>query len=275
MAWQDRAYNKDGSGGEVPPVVFSLPKLTVLTWAIMAACAAVFVLQRVFPPVTEWGVLTFADHLAFRQPWRWITYQYLHANVLHIGMNMLGVFFFVPPLERIWGWRKTLAFYTVGGVVAGVTYGLMCAAIGHGMAAGFLLGASGSIFAALGAVALLMPETQLILLIFPVPIRAAAALFGIFFFLTAVVEGNLSDAAHLGGLAFGFCAPWLGGPLWRRQMRAVERRAALRTSRHLDLEQRRIDQILAKVSASGMHSLNWTEKRALRKATERQRQARY
>lgn len=36
-------------------------------------------------------------------------------------------------------------------------------------------------------------------------------------------------------------------------------------------EQMKIDQILAKVSAHGMHSLTWLEKRALRKATERQR----
>jgi stage IV sporulation protein FB len=37
-------------------------------------------------------------------------------------------------------------------------------------------------------------------------------------------------------------------------------------------EQSRIDDILAKVSAHGMHSLSWIEKRTLRKATERQRQ---
>jgi stage IV sporulation protein FB len=36
-------------------------------------------------------------------------------------------------------------------------------------------------------------------------------------------------------------------------------------------EQVKIDQILAKVSAQGMHSLTWLEKRALRQATERQR----
>jgi Zn-dependent protease len=38
------------------------------------------------------------------------------------------------------------------------------------------------------------------------------------------------------------------------------------------VEQARIDQILAKVSAHGMHSLTWMEKRTLHKATERQRQ---
>lgn len=37
-------------------------------------------------------------------------------------------------------------------------------------------------------------------------------------------------------------------------------------------EQERIDEILAKVSARGMNSLTWLERRALKKATERQRQ---
>jgi hypothetical protein len=40
-----------------------------------------------------------------------------------------------------------------------------------------------------------------------------------------------------------------------------------------ETEQAKIDAILAKVSAQGMNSLNWFEKRALRKATERQRMA--
>ena len=37
-------------------------------------------------------------------------------------------------------------------------------------------------------------------------------------------------------------------------------------------ERERIDRILAKVSAHGMHSLTWFERRALKKATEHQRQ---
>ena len=37
-------------------------------------------------------------------------------------------------------------------------------------------------------------------------------------------------------------------------------------------EQGKIDVILAKVSAQGMQSLTWTERRTLKRATERQRQ---
>lgn len=52
-----------------------------------------------------------------------------------------------------------------------------------------------------------------------------------------------------------------------RLFKKVRRREALERA-----EQERIDAILAKVSAQGMNSLTWFEKRALRKATEHQRQ---
>lgn len=57
------------------------------------------------------------------------------------------------------------------------------------------------------------------------------------------------------------------GRLSRWSAERVKRRAQEEAA-----EQVKIDQILAKVSAHGMHSLTWLEKRALHKATERQRQ---
>jgi Zn-dependent protease len=55
----------------------------------------------------------------------------------------------------------------------------------------------------------------------------------------------------------------------------LSRRAIRRTRRLLEKEQaerERLDMILAKVSAQGMRSLNWIERRTLRKTTERRRQ---
>lgn len=54
--------------------------------------------------------------------------------------------------------------------------------------------------------------------------------------------------------------------LSRRAVRRLRRQAQAE-----EQEQAQIDAILAKVSAHGMHSLTWRERRALRKATERQR----
>jgi hypothetical protein len=56
----------------------------------------------------------------------------------------------------------------------------------------------------------------------------------------------------------------------RRSRRAAKRAVNLVNAERQ--EQQRIDRILAKVSAQGMHSLTWHERRALKKATEHQRQ---
>jgi Zn-dependent protease len=60
----------------------------------------------------------------------------------------------------------------------------------------------------------------------------------------------------------------------RRQTRASRWSAARAKKRAAEeqAEQVKIDAILAKVSAHGMHTLTWLEKRTLKKATERQRQ---
>jgi stage IV sporulation protein FB len=55
--------------------------------------------------------------------------------------------------------------------------------------------------------------------------------------------------------------------LSKRSIKKAQKRAAAEQA-----EQAKIDAILDKVSAHGMHSLTWWEKRTLRKATERQRQ---
>lgn len=66
--------------------------------------------------------------------------------------------------------------------------------------------------------------------------------------------------------------------LWQpdepRRKKKISRRVARKLRRQAEQEeneQAQIDAILAKVSAQGMQSLTWSERRALRKATERQR----
>lgn len=57
----------------------------------------------------------------------------------------------------------------------------------------------------------------------------------------------------------------------RRRMSQRAIKKARKQAMESQLEQERIDQILAKVSAHGMASLTWSERRALRKATEHRR----
>lgn len=243
-----------------------------LTFALILACVAVFFVERLTGKfgqmIFQYGMLSFTDGVGLKQPWRWITYQYLHADGWHLFFNILSVYFFIWPLERLWGWRRTLAFYTIGGIVAGATFGmvnLLVPSMG-------LIGASGSIFAVLGALAVLVPDMQVLAqMVIPITMRTLVLLYTVLFVFTVIGDRNPSDAAHLGGLAFGFFTVRFGGHVWQRLTWRLRSTALRRQRRRLLREQEIVDQILQKVSRSGMHSLSWWEKRTLRKATEHQR----
>ncbi|HWB54882.1 MAG TPA: rhomboid family intramembrane serine protease [Tepidisphaeraceae bacterium] len=246
------------------------PAPTPMALAVMGACFVVFLIQCAAPTVTDLGAFTFADHLAWTQPWRWITYQYLHGGAAHIFWNLLGIYFFLPPLERLWGWKSAFAFYTVGGIAAGITFGIITV-FAHQF--GILIGASGCIMACIGAVALLFPDMGIWLIVITIPIRAVAILIALWYALTVVAGHDLSNAAHLGGLAFGFLAPYFGRPMVQRFQRRAHR---VRLKRRIDQErsdERLVDRILQKVHDTGMNSLTRWERRALKRATERQRLA--
>jgi len=277
MAWQDRPYYREQGGfggglrlGFTPPSPMAL--------YVIVACIGVFVLQALTAAggpladslVARWGRLEPDLYRGLLQPWRWVTYQYLHGDAMHIFWNILGIYWFVPPVERVWGPRKTFAFYTAGGLAAAALYGVVSLFTGPAP----LVGASGSIFAALGACALLFPEQQILLFfIIPITLRALAIIMALLWTLLIIGHRDLSSAAHLGGLAFGFFSPLYAGPVWRSTQQRWKRRQAARAARSERDEQAEIDRILQKVHDSGMNSLSWMEKRTLKAATERQRQA--
>jgi membrane associated rhomboid family serine protease len=279
MAWQDRQYNRedDGYRGDAPPVRFVLPTFTPLSLGLMVTCLAIFIVQSTSQSAGNFLIRNFSlmfmpGDNAWIELWRWVTYQYLHGGGSHLFWNMLGIYFFVPWLEGRWGWRRTLVFYTVGGVVAGLTFALMSVVFGEHMSS-FLIGASGAELAVLGACAYFFGDRNILaFFVIQIPIRVLVALMAVLYLLTVLGDKNLSDAAHLGGLAFGFFGPWLGGPTWQRFTHAWARS---RTRRHVQSdrdEQAMVDRILEKVHTHGMNSLTWSERRALRKATDHQRQ---
>jgi hypothetical protein len=78
--------------------------------------------------------------------------------------------------------------------------------------------------------------------------------------------------AYQDEMDYGFSGPYGGGgTATARKLNARAIRKAQKMERQAAVEQEQIDAILAKVSAQGMNSLTWLEKRALHKATERQR----
>src|SRR5687768_6470672 len=100
MGWEDRPYyREEASGPGSRSLRFLLPR-TRLGIGLVLANVIVFLAQAfsgpaaMFSPLVEWGELDFSGARAFTQPWRWITYQYLHAGGMHLFWNLIGIYFF-------------------------------------------------------------------------------------------------------------------------------------------------------------------------------------
>ena len=252
-----------------PQFRFGLPALTPAVKWLLIANIAVFVAELVpslGPSIESWLAVNSTGWAVVAQPWTIVTYEFVHASPWHIFFNMIGLYFLGPALENQWGSRKFLLFYLICGACGALLY-LFLTHVGL-LAPGILIGASGSVLAILAACAILFPHTTVILFIFPIPIRVAAAGLIIVYAINIVTsQGNAGgDAAHLGGMAAGAAYILLTPRLERIHLkrRARYSKKNLQRDRELQIE---VDRILAKVSQSGLHSLTGKEKRTLQRAT--------
>src|SRR2546422_849380 len=73
-------------------------------------------LPLVLTPLRFWGYFSADMAIGHLQLWRFITFQFLHANFDHLVFNMLALFFFGPMVERFLGARQFIFFYLLSGV---------------------------------------------------------------------------------------------------------------------------------------------------------------
>ncbi len=172
----------------------------MITFYLIGIMFLVFFLQTI-PGFTE--AFIFNPTVALSQPWRFVTSIFLHADLTHIFFNMLALLMFGPILENRVGQNRFLMMFFAGGIIGSVLYYLtIVVGIAPAVPA---LGASGAIYAILGALAVLTPE--LVIYMWFVPMRMGMAVFvwvAIEFIGTFNMSSGIASAAHLGGLAFGF-----------------------------------------------------------------------
>ena len=162
------------------------------------------------------------------KPHQFITYMFMHADLSHIFLNMLGVYMFGSILENIWGSKRFLNFYILTGLGAAAAqyiafyyqseqilstinsdYSSIDALDYQQQVYNRLvcLGASGSVFGLLVAFAMMFPNTQLnIYFVIPVKAKYLVIGYGLFELVTGFLnrEGdNVGHFAHLGGLVVG------------------------------------------------------------------------
>lgn len=163
------------------------------------------------------------DVLAYSpaRPWSLglLTYQFVHADLLHLLGNCLFLAAFGVAVERRRGHATVLAVFLLGGVAGAWTYGALAPRIRLVDATGArgvysqLIGASGSLMGLVGFLLPAMPRLRIrvLLCLGPlfrvVPVPAWAVCLG---FLAkevamalAVPESQVATTAHLGGMLGG------------------------------------------------------------------------
>jgi membrane associated rhomboid family serine protease len=182
------------------------PMTPAVKWIIILN-VGVFLLTQIYPPLI--GIFGLSPQLVIERRWMWqpFTYMFLHGDVVHILLNMLGIWMFGVQLERRWGTRFFLQFYAVTGLGAAATVivvGLLPFAATAVTYEAVTIGASGALYGLLMAFAIYYPEQPiLMMMLFPVPAKYFVIIIGAIAFLSGP-GGRVSNAAHLGGLLFGY-----------------------------------------------------------------------
>lgn len=172
----------------------------------------------------------------FFKPWQIVTHMFMHGGLAHLAFNMFALFMFGSQLERLWGAKRFLNYYLISGLggfflhefVLGVQlheqfgtfFPPLEAIVPPGASPsqtaqfveytyGRVVGASGAIFGLLLAFGMLFPNTRLMLLFPPIPIKAKYFVIG--YGVIELVMGmqnstgdNTAHFAHLGGMLFGY-----------------------------------------------------------------------
>lgn len=276
MGIYDRDYSQSGyrpmHSGQHMGMRFPSPTPAV-KWLLIINIA-VFLLSS-YAPIGNFLVGVFAvmglkgSFLYSIQIWRYIGYQFLHADVMHILMNMLGLYFLGPVLERNFGSERFVKFYLGCGAVGGILYSLFSAFgfFGQTSYPVPLVGASGAILGMLAVCAIKFPHFVVFFMFFPVPIRVAAIILIVIYVANLVSKGANAggDLAHLSGMAAG--AAYVFWPRFKFHRKMQESWADKKAQEIKNIEAD-VDLILDKVSREGIASLTRHEKQLLKRATK-------
>jgi membrane associated rhomboid family serine protease len=139
-----------------------------------------------------------------------IVSMFLHANLLHLGGNMLFLWIFGNNVEDRLGRIGFTIFYFVAGIIA--TLGFAAA---NASSVTPTIGASGAIAAVMGAYLIWFPRARILSLVVVFPVLLPASLVLVVWFVTQFFtdpNSGVAWVAHVVGFVFGaLCALALRG----------------------------------------------------------------
>ncbi len=236
---------------------------------------AVFVIINLLPDIPWMMYLGLVPSLVLSHlmVWQLASYLFIHAGVWHLVFNMLMLWMFGTVLEQTWGSKKFMGYYFFTGIGAGI-----CSIVFAHNASYPIVGASGAIFGLLVAFAIMFPESVILLFfIFPMKMRYAVIVLGGINLLGALSNQGSGVAyfAHLGGGLFGYLyfknqriQFALSKLSISNLLESIKRNREIKRQNEARDIDRRVDEILDKISNQGMESLSKQEKRVLKQKSK-------
>lgn len=245
---------------------------------VVAVISVLIMLMRFFDiSAYSWILQQFAlfsdlNILGFRI-WQFLTYSFIHADIWHLAINLLMLYFFSTLFFTFFNEKQFLKVYFLGAIAAGIFYILGSYLIGQHH---YVVGASGAVMAVFFTVVGYNPKINVHLIIFGRVALWIIALVLVAFDIVQLFSDNTGGhLAHLGGSLFGFLyGNYLKGysfdflPKSKKKqktpLRTVHNKAQPKKRQiQEDDIQKRIDVILDKISKSGYDSLTQEEKEFL------------
>lgn len=273
------AYSDGYGGGQVqfPPFRGWVKRLVIVNAAIFLG---LFFVDFFASGFVDWVYATFGLSApstwgAIPPVWQVFTYGWLHApgDPTHVLFNMLGLYFFGEMVQGTVGERRFLVHYCAAIVAGGVIHWIMAALLGWPNPA---IGASGGVLAMIVAAAVMLPNAPVIFIIFQMKLWVLAAILvglDVFMLLNEMkggAESMVAHSIHLAGAAYGFLAVkrrWI----WNDPVASVERKVEAVQKQKAQDDDKRMDELLAKISREGIGSLTRGEKAFMKRQSERQR----
>lgn len=276
------------------------------TTLLIIANVACFIVFNIFLEISAPGKGALRDQLYLSlaglkegRIWQLLSFQFLHANLLHLLFNMMGMYFIGRIVEDRLPRARFFQLYLVSGVLGGlaqVLAGLVLSKFG-----GPVVGASAGVTALLAAFSLMYWHQRFkVLLFFFIPVELtgqfmfwavlASSVIGLVLTGASVNnEPGIAHIAHLGGFfsAFLFVSrdgsparfgEWIASQTARRPKKTMVSAGKAATSwgaaapvqeEELPADEfisKEVDPILDKISAQGLHSLTERERKILDKA---------
>ena len=218
------------------------------------------------------------------KPWTILTYSFMHSGFFHLFWNMYLLYFTSRLFLNIFPARTFFNVYFLGVILGGVTF-----LISYSIFPAFqnsspiMVGASAGVMATFIFIANYSPDLEVRLIFFNVKLRYLAIAF-VLLDIIQIPYGNAGGhLAHLGGAALGYFyfvrlnqGTDIGLPLEElnnRLLNLFKKQSNLKTvyknksnaaskkkESNEDLDQKKIDAILDKISKSGYDSLSKKEK---------------